>query len=229
MSDLSNGFTGSITGLALADMIQLKGHNRFSGSIKVTYGEDQGSIYFTDGEITDATQGALVGEAAFYQIMRWPGGSFTISDNRGGDRRISSSISYLLLEAHRILDEEGQQPAGNGKGGAARRTMSAAAARVMQVQGVRYAVLLEKDGAVVQDNSEEGAALARKSLTIADTANRLGALLGLGEIRTAAIQSRNLDLLIYDSRQHYLGVAVAAGGRLETVEAEIMERLTGRG
>lgn len=71
----------------------------------------------------------------------------------------------------------------------------------------------------------EAEALAAKALFLAQSGNTLGDFLGLGELKSAAVQTQHFDLLMYDSKQHYLGVAVAAGNKLDAVEAEIRTAL----
>src|SRR6185369_5000208 len=77
-SDNTRGFKGAVAGLPLSDVIQLKGHNMFTGCIFVEYGEKRGVIYFQDGEIVHAEQGNVEGEKAFFEIIKWPGGKFDI-------------------------------------------------------------------------------------------------------------------------------------------------------
>jgi hypothetical protein len=66
---------------------------------------------------------------------------------------------------------------------------------------------------------------AAKALFLAQSGNKLGDFLGLGELKSAAVQTQHFDLLMYDSKQHYLGIAVATGNKLDAVEAEIRAAL----
>lgn len=242
MSEAVNGFQGEIAGLSLADVIQIKGHNRYSGCITVEYNDHRGAIYFVDGEIIHAEQGSFSGEDAIYEILKWPGGNFSLAPEMTTNVcTIHCSLNFLLLEAHRRMDEERNMPVESfadvietserrkeprpADPASPQRTMSAAAARVMQIDAVTYAVLLDKNGHPVQDDSMEGEALAAKALFMAQSGNKLGDLLGLGELKSAAVQTQHFDLLMYDSKQHYLGVAVATGNKLDAVEAEIRSAL----
>ena len=247
MAEAISGFQGEIAGLSLADVIQIKGHNRYSGCITVEYLDRRGAIYFVDGEIIHAEQASFSGEDAIYEILKWPGGNFSLAPEMTTNVcTIHCSLNFLLLEAHRRMDEENNaaltaapeesfadvietserrkeprpvDPA------SPQRTMSAAAARVMQINAITYAVLLDKQGHPIQDDSMEAEALAAKTLFLAQSGNSLGDFLGLGELKSAAVQTEHFDLLMYDSKQHYLGVAVAAGNKLDAVEAEIRTAL----
>lgn len=243
MAEAVSGFQGEIAGLSLADVIQIKGHNRYSGCITVEYLNHQGAIYFVDGEIIHAEQAAFSGEDAIYEILKWPGGSFSLAPEMTTNVcTIHCSLNFLLLEAHRRMDEENNaQPEESFADvienserrkeprpvdpETPQRTMSAAAARVMQISAVTYAVLLDKQGHPVQDDSLEAEALAAKALFIAQSGNTLGDFLGMGELKSAAVQTQHFDLLMYDSKQHYLGIAVASGNKLDAVEQEIRAAL----
>lgn len=244
MADKVSGFQGEIAGLSLADVIQLKGHNKYSGCITVEYQDQRGAIFFVDGEIIHADQGKHSGEEAIYAILKWPGGSFALSPEMSTNVcTIHCSLNFLLLEAHRRMDEEAheevesfkdvieqserrQQPRQPAEPAAQQRTMSAAAARVMSVSAVTYAVLLDKQGHPVQDDSQEAESLAAKGLFLAQSGIKLGELMGLGELRSAVAQTDNFDLLLYDSRQHYLSIAIKPNSKLDGVEAEIKSTLT---
>lgn len=230
MTENISGFQGAVAGLSLTDVIQLKGHNKYTGCITVEYGDSRGAIYFADGEIIHATLGTEAGEEAIYQIIKWPGGTFNIHPEMTSNVcTIHYRTDFLLLEALRRLDEEraGATPSSAESGPLVtpRRTMSKVAARLQEIDGVTYSVLLDKEGTPLQDSSIEAAALAAKGLFLATNGNKFGALMGLGEIKAAAIQTRNFHLLSYDSKNHYLSIAVKPECNLETVEGEIKNAL----
>ena len=64
-------------------------------------------------------------------------------------------------------------------------------------------------------------ALASKGVFLANTGNTVGELMGLGEIKAAAVHTTHYNLLLYDSKQHYLSIAVKPDCNLDSVEAEI--------
>ena len=225
MSQNVSGFKGAVAGLSLTDVIQLKGHNKYTGAISVEYGNSQGVIYFVDGEIIHAEQGDESGEHAIYEIIKWPGGTFNIHPEMTSNVcTIHYRTDYLLLEALRRLDEEKSGAAVNKSAGPSvtpRRTMSKIAARLQEINNITYAVLLDKQGAPVQDSSIEAVALAAKGVFLAKTGNSIGELMGLGEIKAAAVHTTNYNLLLYDSKQHYLSIAVKTDCNLDSVETEI--------
>jgi predicted regulator of Ras-like GTPase activity (Roadblock/LC7/MglB family) len=242
MTEPVSGFHGEITGLSLADVIQIKSHNRYSGCIQVEYQDQQGNIYFVLGEIVHAEQELLRGEEALYAILTWTSGNFRLTPaTTPVERTIHHSLGFLLLEAHRRIDEknhtsepsfeeviekserrkEPRSPAPQQ----VQRPMSAAAARVMQVKAVTYAVLLDKQGEPVQDTSADAEALAAKTELLARAGNTLGGFLGMGELKSVVVQSHHFDLLMYDSKLHYLGVSVVQGSAPDVVETGIRAAL----
>ncbi len=230
MADNLNGFQGAVAGLSLTDVIQLKSHNKYTGCITVIYGNSEGIIYFADGEIIHAVQGNETGEEAIYQIIKWPGGNFNIHPEMTSNTcSIHYRTDFLLLEALRRLDEERANGADSGGGNAPsvtpRRTMSKVAARLQEINGVTYAVLLDKNGTPLQDTSVEATSLSAKGLFLARIGNRLGELMGLGDAKAAAVHTSDFHLLMYDSRQHYLSIAVKPEFNLESVEGEIKSAL----
>lgn len=229
MSQHENGFKGAVAGLSLTDVIQLKGHNKYTGAISVEYGDNHGIIYFIDGEIIHAEQGEESGEQAIYKIIKWPGGTFTIQPEMTTNIcTIHYRTDFLLLEALRRLDEENAGASANKSAGPSvtpRRTMSKIAARLQEINNITYAVLLDKLGSPVQDSSIEAVALSDKGLFLAQTSRKIGELMGLGEIKSAAVHTKDYNLLLYDSKQHYLSIAVKPDCNLDSVETEIKAAL----
>ncbi len=180
-------------------------------------------IFFRDGEIIHAEQGETAGEQALYEILRWPGGRFAIQPKvTTTGRSIQQSICYLLLEAHRIIDEEneGVRPTGEGVVAPRPRT-SVIAERLLQIAGVDYAVLFKKDGTPVDDESAAARVLAEKGRDLSRIGNRLGDLLGLGGVKSAAVQTRGEQQLLFEAKNHYISIAVDKESSLAQVESDI--------
>lgn len=101
----AKGFNGYFERLELVDVVQLaclEGHDRH---LAVKFGQQTGSIFFADGEIVHARAEALEGQDAFFSIMCWPSGTFTLTFGRTATRSIDASWNFLLTEAMRRLDE----------------------------------------------------------------------------------------------------------------------------
>ena len=104
-SSAGSGFVGEIEGLGLVDLVQfacLAGDDR---KLSVLSEDNLGVLYFSDNEIVHAEFGELTGEEAFYRIMSWPSGTFSMLFAKTELRSIDSSWNLLLLEAARRIDE----------------------------------------------------------------------------------------------------------------------------
>ncbi len=232
----SNGFKGEVTGLGLSDVIQLNVQNRFSGCISVQYDEGNGFIFFRDGAIIHAEQGEKLGEEAFYRILTWPAGQFSLQPNVATTRvTIQKGWQHLILEAHRMIDE---QRAGRRDGPTApgpesgpqdaspkRTDARAVLERVRRIPGVHYAVLQGKDGARVGDDSYEGETLAGQAAYLMLKANQLGSAFKAGDTQSAAVQGTTRHLLLLSAKSHCLSVLANADVQIGVLDAEVRKAL----
>ena len=67
---------------------------------------DTCQLFFSAGQCADAKLGSFEGEAAVFQVVRWPAGEFEIDFNSAPERTtISRTTTGLLMEALRLMDE----------------------------------------------------------------------------------------------------------------------------
>jgi len=226
------GFEGSVAGLGLTDVIELNANNRFSGCISVRHDASTGLIFFRDGEVIHAEQEGIRGERAFYEIMQWPGGKFSLEPNVATtSRTIDRSWKFLLMEAHRLMDERrsGRQPAaGRGPTAPASGPGGTAMQRIRQIPGVAYAVLLGKDGVRAGDDSYEAETLAGQTAYLAMLGKRLGEIFQVGGVLAATVHGTEQHLLLLGSKTHDLSVLVKGDSQPGAVEVEIRKVVTAR-
>ncbi len=228
----TEGFHGDVTGLSLSDVIQLNGHNGFSGCITVQQGSRTGRIFFREGKIIHSEQGGKLGEEAFYDIMEWRSGHFSLERNVSTtSHTIQKNTQFILMEAHRLMDERRAGRATPPPVPAAPTPTPAKPGaavlvdRVKGAAGVTYAVLLGKDGSCVEDTSFAGAALAGRAAYLAMMGSRLGASLGAGDTRSLALHGKAQHLLLLASKSHYLGVLADGAAELGAIEADVLKLL----
>lgn len=226
------GFHGDVSGLSLSDVIQLNGGNGFSGCIVVQQGSRTGRIFFREGKVVHAEQGAKSGEAAFYEIMEWRSGHFSFEPNVSTtSHTIQKSNQFILMEAHRLIDERRAGRSGppadepGVDGGARKIGPTGIAARLKVVPGVLHAVVIGRDGAYVDDGTKEGETLAGVAAYLAMIGNRVGTHLGAGEVRAIAVRRTTGHLIVLSSRSHCLGVAVDGAKDVIATEIEILKLL----
>jgi predicted regulator of Ras-like GTPase activity (Roadblock/LC7/MglB family) len=228
----SEGFHGDVTGLSLSDVVQLNGQNGFSGCITVQHGSRTGRIFFREGKIIHAEQAGKAGEEAFYDIMEWRSGHFSLERNVSTtSHTIQKSTQFILMEALRLMDERragraAPPPVPSTATPAPTRTgASALVDRVKAASGVTYAVVLDKDGTCVEDASFEGAALGGRATYLAMMGSQLGASVGAGDCRSLAVHGKAQHLLLLAGKNHYLGVLADGDAELGAVEADVLKLL----
>lgn len=100
------GFKGSVADYQLSDIIQLNCLGRLTISLSVKHDQEEGIIYFKDGNIVHAEMSELEGEDAFHHILSWQGGEFSVNRNVTIPvESIFKNWQSLLLESLRRVDE----------------------------------------------------------------------------------------------------------------------------
>lgn len=100
-------FQGTIDGIDLLDIVQFNGLSGASAALKVTTIEQDGMIFFKNGQVVHAMCGKQVGEDAFFTILSFQGG--TLQNIRGVEPpvvSITKDLQTLLFEAAVLSDEE---------------------------------------------------------------------------------------------------------------------------
>jgi CheY-like chemotaxis protein len=108
LDEKRGGFVGQVVDLQLVDIIQMGCLGRFTMSLSVSKGTEEGLIYFKNGEIAHAEVGDLEGKEALFSMLEWDEGRF---DSQMGisppKQTITDRWEHLLLEGTRRLDEAG--------------------------------------------------------------------------------------------------------------------------
>lgn len=228
------GFEGALSGMTLADLIQIKNLNRFTGCLTVEHGRKKGVIFFRDGDLVHAELEEKTGSEAFYAIMLWPGGEFRADPKIVTTcHTVSESLTFLLLEAHRLKDEQVRSaPAADVTQVAPEATvrqegpkMSDINTKLAAIPEVQYAIVQTKDGNPVDDNSYEAATYAANGLYLSLLASQLSNQLGTGELVSAAVHGTDHHLLLFQTKNHYLNITITGASQLGPVEANIRKTL----
>jgi predicted regulator of Ras-like GTPase activity (Roadblock/LC7/MglB family) len=221
-----HGFVGAVSDMSLADIIQVKGGNRYSGSLVVEQSGNTGVIYFRDGEIVHAEQANLAGEEAFYAVMGWIGGTFRSEPKVSTtSRTIDQSLGFLILEALRRMDEaknslqQGQRvEASSSREGTG---MSDISTKLSVIPEVEQALVMGKDGGVVDDTSYEAELLAANGLFLASFSDQIGSQFGIGEFKSATVHGNEHHLFLFDSKRHHLCVSAKGSANVNSLDSEI--------
>jgi hypothetical protein len=230
------GFRGAVGSVPLVDLLQVWSMNGFSGLVTVTSRGGVGRIYFGDGAIVHADAEGVVGEAAISTIIGWPEGSFELFPNTAAlTRTIEKSVSHLLLDVHRVLDERRRAapptpPARRAPPAAAAPAADAARTtldRLRAIPGVVHVVRFGADGRPAGDPSPAAEALAAKGLYLAlNPASAVARAFGLHALALAALRGAKESLIVVHARDQYLALAVAPDAALDAVCAQIRALLS---
>lgn len=100
------GFSGAISVQTLPDVVQLYALSNSTGLLRVNHGKENGQIFFEQGAVVHAVTDGAQGEEAFYEVMRWSAGEFSMRPGqRAQTRSIGASWQELLMESCRRIDE----------------------------------------------------------------------------------------------------------------------------
>ncbi len=106
LEEKRGGFVGQVVDLQLVDIVQMGCLGRFTMSLAVSKNNEEGLIYFKNGEIAHAELGDLEGKEALFAMLEWDEGRF---DSQMGisppKETITDRWEHLLLEGTRRLDE----------------------------------------------------------------------------------------------------------------------------
>lgn len=97
---------GRLEEMSILDLMQSLEMGQKSCRLTIRHGDDTCEMFFSSGQCADARLGTLEGEAAVFQVVRWPAGDFEIDFNSTASRStISRTTTGLLMEALRLMDE----------------------------------------------------------------------------------------------------------------------------
>lgn len=103
----SGGVSGSLSEMSLPDLVQILAHGRKTGCLKLRMGPRAGEIHFVNGDVYNALFDKLRGEEAFFQMLRFRDGTFSLNPNFTADTKvINMNAEMLLLEGLRRFDED---------------------------------------------------------------------------------------------------------------------------
>ncbi|MGH9715960.1 MAG: DUF4388 domain-containing protein [Candidatus Acidiferrales bacterium] len=97
---------GRLEEMSILDLMQSLEMGQKSCRLTIRHEDHVCELFFASGQCSDAKFGAIEGEEAVYQAVRWPAGEFEIDFNSTASRStISRTTTGLLMEALRLMDE----------------------------------------------------------------------------------------------------------------------------
>lgn len=106
-SALTTESNSYIRGITLSTFLQLVHMEKKSCSLTVHAAGGIGQLHIQQGELVDATTENLYGKEAALRIIAWDNAEIEMDSTcRSDTQSISSPIGFILMEAHRIKDED---------------------------------------------------------------------------------------------------------------------------
>ncbi len=105
----SSSFAGLLGDMGLVDLMQTVEIGRKTGRLFIETRSQKGQVSFREGKVTDARCGRLTGERAFYRMLVWNEGVFSMEFGAHDEADvIELSTQGLLMEGMRRVDEWGR-------------------------------------------------------------------------------------------------------------------------
>ena len=153
---LQKSSTGSIDGISTASFLQMLEQERHSCKVQVAADENQGSLYFLDGELIDAECGQLIGLEAAYAIVSWNRPSISLGKAEHREKNIVHPLGYILLNSAKQQDDKNENTTMNKptitytSGNAEQNSDFETAVTILtKTPGIHYFYLLNKAGKIV--------------------------------------------------------------------------------
>lgn len=222
------GMTGELPPVELADLLQIQNKNKFTGALSLQHGQRKGVIYFEQGEVVHAEYSRWAGYNAVYLMLGLGQGEFSCQIGLVAPKKtIEMAMSQLLLEAHRWLDElsDTQRRALFKEQQLPEKKVNRLVKKLLPIQGVDYAVLFDDNGHPHDDESDASIRLAAQGGLIRENGIHLGAILGLGDFRSAMLTGGGGHILLIVSHLKSMLLSINRLRKPYRVEAAVRKTL----
>lgn len=100
---------GDIKYWGLPNIVQFICLGRHKAGLQIRRQQEEGTIYFANGEVVHATVGPLQGEEAVIQMLGWTDGTFCINNElTAPDRTVGVNWNYLVLKGLKQFEQDGE-------------------------------------------------------------------------------------------------------------------------
>jgi CheY-like chemotaxis protein len=101
---------GSLSQMNVIDLVQSLEMGRKSCALTLTNKDEKCEMYVSEGQVTHAVYGSLVGDAAVFKVLRWTEGNFQIDfEGKTTEQTTQLNTQGLLMEGLRLLDESAKR------------------------------------------------------------------------------------------------------------------------
>jgi CheY-like chemotaxis protein len=101
---------GSLSQMNVIDLVQSLEMGRKSCALTLTNKDEKCEMFVSEGQVTHAVYGSLVGDAAVFKVLRWTEGNFQIDfEGKTTQQTTQLNTQGLLMEGLRLLDESAKR------------------------------------------------------------------------------------------------------------------------
>jgi hypothetical protein len=98
---------GDLQDISLANLIQMLCLDQRKAQLTLERSQEQGNIFFNNGQVIHAQIGTLKGADAIYHLLSWSDGAFSMNDFQlNPEPNVSEPWNHLLMEGMRLIDEQ---------------------------------------------------------------------------------------------------------------------------
>ena len=208
---------GSLKEMSLANLIQVNCQEMRSARLTLTFKNQKGEVFLSDGQVVHAALGSRTGEPAVYEMLTWDEGSFMLElDIPPPTKSISVDWHDLLLKGMMQVPER-QNSDKSVEGAVDQATLT----KLDAIEGVRGAVISASDGVVLAASvpDSEGETEAAVAVFVGTAANQLGQELNLDAFDHGVVSLGNKRILVLQQPDRYVGLLLG-----ENVSAAVVTR-----
>lgn len=99
--------------------------------------------------------------------------------------------------------------------------MSDIGTKLSVIPEIEQALVMTKDGAIVDDTSYQAEFLGANGLFLALFCEQIGSQLGIGEFKSATVHGTEHHLFLFDSKRHHLCVSAKGSANISSLDSEI--------
>jgi predicted regulator of Ras-like GTPase activity (Roadblock/LC7/MglB family) len=99
--------------------------------------------------------------------------------------------------------------------------MSEISTKLSVIPEIEQALVMSKDGSVVDDTSYQAELLGANGLFLALFSGQIGSQFGIGEFKSATVHGSEHHLFLFDSKRHHLCVSAKGSGNVNSLDSDI--------
>ena len=194
---------GNLKEMPLPSLIETNCRALQSARLHLSHRDQEGEVYFSDGQVVHAATGSNRGEPALWQLMQWAEGTFVLeNDAPTPERSIDRPWSDLLLEAmlHQADWNAGKAP---------EALMPAdEITKLKAIEGVTGVITAGRDGVVMGASVPEGNGDAEAAVTVflGALAEQISESIPIGLFEQGVVSQPNQRMVVIRQGERFIGL-----------------------